>query len=124
MVEEAKEMYRFGIATTDGIVVNQHFGRAEKFYVYEVEEGKYKKVECREVPPVCQGGEHDDTQMLKTIKSLSDLDCLIVSRVGIRAQQMLEQNGLSVYEMPGMIEESIQKVYGYIEVQKLLSFAV
>lgn len=115
-------MYRIGVATTDGIVVNQHFGRADQFLIYETDENKqYRHTECRKLTPVCNGGEHDDGNMLETVKKLTDLDILLVSRVGFRAQQILEQNGLTVFEMPGTIEESITKALGYIEIQKLLN---
>lgn len=115
-------MYRIGVATTDGIVVNQHFGRADKFQIFEIDEDRqYKKVGYRQVIPVCNGGEHSDAQLLETIRELEGLEYLIVSRIGIRAQQILEQNGISVFEMPGIIEESIEKVLGYIEVQKLFN---
>lgn len=115
-------MYRIGIATTDGIVVNQHFGRADQFLIYEADENKqYRQMEYRRVTPVCNGGEHDDGYLLETVKKLADLDILLVSRVGIRAQQVLEQNGLTVFEMPGIIQESITRALGFIEVQKLLN---
>lgn len=115
-------MYRIGVATTDGIVVNQHFGRADQFLIYEEDENKqYRQVESRRFTPICNGGEHDDGNLTETVKKLADLDILLVSRVGFRAQQVLEQNGLTVFEMPGIIQESIAKALNYIEIQKLLN---
>lgn len=114
-------MYRIGIASTDQIVVNQHFGRTDRFYIFEAADNKtFNKTGYIDVTPVCDRGEHNDIQMSENIAKLKQLDCLIVSKVGIRAQQILEQNGISVFEMPGIIQDSIEKVIGFIQVQKLL----
>ena len=39
--------YRIAVASTDGIVVNQHFGHAERFHIIELnaETGKYSFIE-------------------------------------------------------------------------------
>jgi len=115
-------MYCIGIASTDQIVINQHFGRADRFYIFEAADNKtFNKTGYIDVTPVCDRGEHSDIQMSENIKKLKQLDCLIVSKVGIKAQQLLEQNGISVFEMPGIIQDSIKKVIDFIEVQNLLN---
>ncbi len=58
------DKYRIGIASSDGIVVNQHFGRARQFQIVDVEDnGNIHFVEIRKVCPVCDGGTHDDRQL-------------------------------------------------------------
>ena len=42
--------YRVAAASSDGIVINQHFGRADIFYIYEVTgKGNYRFLETRTV---------------------------------------------------------------------------
>ena len=43
--------YRIAVASTDGIVVNQHFGHAERFHIVELdaETEKYEYTETRKV---------------------------------------------------------------------------
>ena len=50
------EVYKVATASSDGIVINQHFGRADIFYIYEITEtGKHRLLETRTVTPVCNG---------------------------------------------------------------------
>lgn len=114
--------YRIGVATSDGIVVNQHFGHAKQFLILDVDENNHRKVvENRSTEAVCRGGNHDDTQLEESAKRLSDCDFLLVSRVGPGAANALEQQGIAVYEIPGMIEDSIKKLLAYVQIQKLLA---
>lgn len=117
----ADEKSRLAIASSDGIVVNQHFGHAKKFYIYEVENKQINFVEVRDVVPVCHQGSHDDGEMDAAMKNLEDCNYLLVSRIGPGAAAVAEQYGLEVYELPGMIQDSIQKVQDYEELKKLLS---
>lgn len=113
--------YRIGIASSDGIVVNQHFGRARQFIIIDVEEnGDTSIVEQREVCPVCEGGVHDDNRLEEAVRHLTDCNYILVSRIGQGASYALERQGIAVFELPGLIEDSIKKLIAYIEIQNLL----
>lgn len=117
-------MYRIGVATSDGIVVNEHFGRASRFLILDIEEdGSIRTVENRTVTPVCEGGNHDDEKLAENVKCLSDCRYLLVSRIGQGAANALEQQGVLAYELPGIIEESVQKLLSYVKIQSLLSWS-
>lgn len=115
--------YQIAVATSDGIVVNQHFGRAEKFRIYGIGQDRATQLlEERKVVPVCHGGNHDGVQLKESAKNLSDCKYVLVSRIGQGAINALCQEGIIPMELPGMIEESIQKVIAYEEVQNLLDY--
>lgn len=110
-------IYRIAVASTDGKVVNQHFGRADTFYIIEADNDAMT-VQCNEirnVKPVCEGGEHNDEALIVGADRLSDCQYVLVSRVGWRAQDVLEQRQIHVFELPGVIEDSIKKLFYYIE---------
>ena len=113
--------YRIAIASTDGKVVNQHFGRADTFYIVEADsiDRTYEYRETRKLLPVCEGGYHDDKSLLETVQQLKDCRYVLVSRIGYLAQLVLEQNGIGVFELPGLIPEVIPKLATYIELQVL-----
>lgn len=102
--------YRIAIASTDGIVVNQHFGHAERFHIIEIENGKYKYIGTRESERVCQGHYHHDSSFDKVIDVLSDVHAVVVAKIGQGASQQLESHGLTVYEAPHPIEPLIEKI--------------
>ncbi|MCH5265582.1 MAG: dinitrogenase iron-molybdenum cofactor biosynthesis protein [Lachnospiraceae bacterium] len=120
MDKKEEEKYRIAAASSDGIVVNQHFGRAETFYIYEAssrEEPRY--LEKREVEPLCQGGNHQEAKLTESVEHLKDCQYVLVSRIGPGAVAALEQKGITPMELPGMIEESIHRLITYIEIQNL-----
>lgn len=113
--------YRIGVASSDGKVVNEHFGRATQFTIIDVDdEQSIQVVELRKVTPFCQGGNHDEDQLEAAVKNLEDCKYLIVARIGQGAQYALEQHGIEVFELPMLIEDAVKKLIAYIEIQQML----
>ncbi len=117
---EKKKIYRAAVASSDGIVVNRHFGKADRFLIYDVyEDDSMELWQERLLNPVCSGGSHDEEQLEKNIFELSDCNYVIVSRIGPGAADALSLKGIEAFELPGIIEESISRLSGYIKVQVL-----
>lgn len=114
--------YKIAIASSDGKVVNQHFGRARVFYIARADSGDmtFTYEESRKAAPVCSGQEHDDAQLVALAAMLGDCDYVLVSRIGYGARAALEQNHIEAFELPGYIEDSIRRLLSYIEVRNLL----
>ena len=98
--------YRIAVASTDGIVVNQHFGHAERFHILELD----AETGTREVERVCQGHYHHDSSFDKVIDALSDVHAVLVAKIGTGASDKLESRGLTVYEAPFPIEPLVEKI--------------
>lgn len=114
--------YKVAAASSDGIVVNRHFGRADTFYIYEVNEtGEYGLCEKRTVEPICHGGNHDDNELCKNVDSLRDCQYVLVSKIGPGAAMLLEQAGIATMELPMFIDDAIQKVHSYKKIQELFN---
>lgn len=113
-------VYKAAVASSDGIVINRHFGRADIFYIYEVTEtGEHRLLETRTVTPVCNGGNHSDKELRENIGKFKDCKYILVSRIGTEAANIVEQSGMIPMELPGMIEESIGKLITYEQLQNL-----
>ncbi|MDR2933250.1 MAG: dinitrogenase iron-molybdenum cofactor biosynthesis protein [Oscillospiraceae bacterium] len=104
---------RIAAATTDGKIINEHFGRASAFYIVELDESGYRFMEKRETAPVCGGGSHDDGAMAKNIALLDDCRAVLVSRAGPGAKRALELQGISVFEIGLPIDEALDKLRAY-----------
>ena len=104
--------YRVAVASTDGIVVNQHFGHADRFHIVELnpEDGTHHFVESRDVQHVCQGHGHDDAAFDSGLETLSDVQVILVAKIGQGASDYLERRGLLVYEAPFLIEPVFEKI--------------
>ena len=83
---------RVAVASSDGIVVNSHFGRARDFYIYEVSENEDTVLlEKRELVPICEVGNHDEGRLQDNVKRLSDCDYVAVSRIGMGALRVTNE---------------------------------
>ena len=112
--------YKIAVASSDGIVVNQHFGHADKFLIYEVNnDGNYNFIEIRIVKPVCDYGNHNDKQLTENLRKIHDCKYLLVSKIGIGASLRAEQSGIMPVELPDIIENSVRKVISFEQVQNL-----
>lgn len=102
---------RAAIASTDGKVINQHFGHAEQFYIVKINEDNYEFLEVRNVCASCMGGSHEAGNFENTAKILEDCSVILVSRVGPGAYEFLTRRGFKVLEEPGIIAEVIHKIF-------------
>lgn len=119
--ERREKVYKVAVASSDGIVINQHFGRADTFYIYEVTEtGKYRLLETRTIAPVCSGGNHDDNGLWDNISKFKDCKYILASRIGMGAAKAMEQSGIVHMELPGIIGNSIGRLITYEQLQSLL----
>ena len=114
--------YKIAVASTDGKVVNEHFGRAETFYIVEgdtEDKEKISLIDIRNVQSFCEGGRHNDGQFENVLGKIADCQYVLVSRIGYRAAVELEVRGFRAFELPGIIGESVAELLNYLEVQKL-----
>ncbi|HWI55256.1 MAG TPA: NifB/NifX family molybdenum-iron cluster-binding protein, partial [Desulfobacteria bacterium] len=74
--------YKIAVASSDGKVVNQHFGRATQFLIFDIKDGSYQFNELRKTSPFCKDREHDDDSLQKTVELVSDCKAVLVSQIG------------------------------------------
>lgn len=87
---------RMAVASRDGLRVDQHFGQAEEFLVYDVDGDNAKLVESRKVADHAQGDE-DPRQTI--IRMLGDCNILLVAKIGPTPQEQLAAIGIEATDM-------------------------
>ncbi len=103
-------MARIAAATSDGFTVNEHFGHAKFFRVYDLGEKGHTFVEIRDAVAVCQHSlGHDTTRFDKIIELLSDCDAVLVQKIGEGAAAYLISKGVRVFEVSGSIDAVLKK---------------
>jgi len=98
------------VASREGALVNRHLGEAEKLMIYQKRSGREKGFalkEFRHTPP--KGG--GDQRWADLAESLSDCRALLVVSAGNRPRTVLQERGLRIVEMEGLIEEGLKAVY-------------
>ena len=120
--ENKASTYRVAVASRDGESVNMHYGKADIFYIYIVDdEVGYDFLETRNVTPVCQEGSHNQAAMEQSVEQFTDCKYLVASRIGSGAIQALTAAGITGMELPGSIDEAMLKVWKYNRLQALFN---
>lgn len=104
-------MARIAIATSDGQTVNEHFGHAKFFRIYDTSDSSYEYKELRDAVAACQHTlGHDVTRFDRIIELLSDCDALLVERIGAGAAAYLIEKNVRVFEVSGSIDAVLGKI--------------
>lgn len=98
------------VATKGGGVVNQHFGHADEFWVYEAAPGWAKLVQTRSVERFCNGpsecGE-EESVLQKTVRMLGDCRAVLCSKIGPEPREVLADAGIDAIEVYDLIEQAV-----------------
>ena len=95
------------VATRGGGRVNQHFGHAKEFQIYEASATGVQFVGHRKVDDVyCQGGFGEDATLDSVIRTLDGVDVVLCAKIGECPKDQLDAAGLSA---------SDEWAYEYIE---------
>lgn len=98
---------RVAVASSDGIVVNQHFGRADTFYIYDLKEG-IRLIEKRKGRPFCHGGIHEEQDLQDAVDLLADCEKVFVLQIGRGAEQVLLERNVEPVVSRDFIEEVLE----------------
>lgn len=99
---------KIAIASSDGLTVNEHFGRARSFRIYRLHDSGHEFIEERESIPVCSEHAHDDSVLAKTAQSLSDCRGVVAAQIGAGAIDALLMNRIMAFTLSGTIDEAIE----------------
>jgi nitrogen fixation protein NifX len=102
---------RIAIASSNGKLIDTHFGHAERFDVYELADSGFAFVETRRPGAACSGGRHDEEAFDATLAAIGDCEAVFVSVIGYGAAAYLNRKGMRVFESPYFaIEDVLAKV--------------
>jgi nitrogen fixation protein NifX len=104
-------MMKVAFATTDGKQVNEHFGRAGSFAVYDMTEGGYRFVEIRKfadgmdrtVMDSRENGPLHESAVQSKVDRLADCKLIYLTEIGGPSAARLVQKGI----MPMKVKEPV-----------------
>lgn len=110
---------KVGFATTDGIHVDEHFGRSGRFAIYEIDEKGFNLTEmrvfadCRDLKVETtknMGEVHEEAVDMK-VKKLTDCSVIYMTEIGGPAAARLVKNGIMPIKVREgtKIEELLEK---------------
>jgi len=101
---------KVAVASSDGKNVNEHFGTAEIFYIYELQDGRVTLLEKRKTLPystgIGQSAHKFDADRFEAVFSVIK-DCMIVyvERIGDAPALKLKEKGIKPVKHEGQISK-------------------
>lgn len=98
---------RIAVASSDGLQVNAHFGRARCFQVYELEQGSWEYCEERANIPACLAHEHSEDALERSAELIADCQGVVVEQIGSGAIDVLLARRIMPFMLAGTVEEAL-----------------
>jgi len=105
------------VASKDGREINQHFGHAERFLIFDVEQGEAKLVDEKKVERYCSYDQDHPLRahILEAIAcALRDCRAIVCAQIGQGPQMEMERLGIDTFVADGEIKPAL------VELAKLL----
>ncbi|MBD2577782.1 nitrogenase cofactor biosynthesis protein NifB [Oscillatoria sp. FACHB-1406] len=99
------------VATKGSGIVNQHFGHAKEFQIFEVDGVEAKFVGHRKVDHYCQSGYGEEATLDNIIQAIADCQGVLASKIGSCPQQQLRDAGIEPIETYDTIDKAALSFY-------------
>ena len=86
------------IASTDGEMVDEHFGRATRFWVFDISGTECSLIMVRNVEPLSTGDRNhpfDPERMEEVMSAIKDCKRVYCTKIGDRPRKELEKLGIA-----------------------------
>ena len=112
-----ENVMKFAVASKNGMHVDEHFGHAKEFYIYEYKNGEVRFNEKRNIEKYCNGAELCDDRedkIAKILNVISDCDGVIAMRIGESPKRRLKDKGIKTMVTFSNIETAVIKAANQI----------
>lgn len=99
---------RVAFASSNNAYIDEHFGSAQYFQIYDIDEEEAEYIEERRINPLCKG--HCEGGFDAAYELLIDTDAIFVLRIGESAAGYMIQHGKRVFEAHGFIENIVKEL--------------
>ena len=107
-----KASIRFAVASKSGMLIDEHFGHAKAFYIYDYVNGKPVYIENRKVTKYCNGADDCDDEQDKIeniLRTIGDCQGVLTLRIGNAPERKLKDRGISVFKTYDRIEKALEE---------------
>ena len=124
--------YKIALASSDGVNVDEHFGAASSFLIYEVsDEGAFSLLErrtydggdeaassggCNPAPGSCGGqgkGCGQGAAVSAKVRLVEDCRSVVAAKIGFNVTKQLEKKAISGFDVDCTVQEALEKITKY-----------
>lgn len=127
--------YKIAIASSDEIHIDETFGYARRFHIYEITDKKYQKVEERKVEEISEDLQCDPTngcnrgacptgagggcggseEKSHKVELIADCRCVVCNKIGFQIQKQLERKAITAFDVVCTVNEALEKISFYYD---------
>jgi predicted Fe-Mo cluster-binding NifX family protein len=107
---QSSSLLRVAIASSDGRIVDEHFGSTLQFVIVETNGHIARFVETRANAPPCGDGRHAPGQLEQSVALIADCNVLLAVRAGPPAVALLERQGTCVIQGSTSIADALLRL--------------
>lgn len=131
--------YKIAVASSDGLQIDETFGSAKKFIIYQITDDGFKKSEERDANQSLKGKEKENQNvqqncskkggcgsygscfkggcsaedMSEKVELISDCRCIVCKKIGFNIQKQLEKKAISSFDVSCTVNEALSKISRY-----------
>ena len=99
-------MAKVAVGSSDGINIDEHFGRAGQFLIYEIDGNEdFRLLETRKSNLDAEG--HNKARLDSLARLLADVDAVLVYRIGPKGAETLRRAGIVSVALGGRIDRAL-----------------
>ncbi|QWU14086.1 Predicted Fe-Mo cluster-binding protein, NifX family [Paenibacillus sophorae] len=106
---------KVAVGSSDGFTVNEHFGRCNRFLIYEVDdEGLYLQSGSREIGNPASSQGHEQSRLEAVAEALADCSYVLVSQIGHGATAVLNNVGITALAVEAPIDKALNRLISFL----------
>lgn len=99
---------RIALASSDGVWVNEHFGRAGSFLIFGLHDGEWTLLERRRNTPGCSEHSHAEGSLERTAELIGDCRGVVIQQIGAAAFDLLAGKGILPFMFNGTVQDTLK----------------
>ena len=111
-IETTDAVYRFAVASKNGMHIDQHFGHVKEWYIYDYKNDSVSYIEKRKIGQYCEGSDACDDKENKInaiIETIADCNGVVAMRIGESPRKQLDKKNIAVVVTYDRIEDAVLK---------------
>jgi nitrogen fixation protein NifB len=102
---------RIAVCSKNGRLIDEHFGHAAKFYIYDYKDEVITFVETRPIEQYSHGTKEEKAagKVYKLIRAIEDCNCVVALRIGVCPSNALKEKSIDIYTTYNLIEDGIRE---------------
>jgi|AGTN01.2.fsa_nt_gi Dinitrogenase iron-molybdenum cofactor. len=111
--KDGKAVYRVAVSSSDGVHIDEHFGKTTRFFIFEAaEDGGCKHIETRNVSASTETG-HDEAAIAEKFRLVNDCRYVLSARAGEYVRRQLLLGGVTLFEVEIPVKQALDKIIQY-----------